>query len=145
VSDIVARFSVPAGEPRLAEHRRLIDRVFSLQSVPAILAALRAEGSPFATETAGKIAKDSPISLKITHRQIREGAKLSFDECMRMEWRMVNRVIEGHDFYEGVGAVLVDKGRTPAWNPDNLEAVTPADVEAYFAPLLEGELRFDWD
>lgn len=145
VSEIVARFAVPAGEPALAAHRALIDRIFGLQSVPAILAALHADGSPFATETAAKIAKDSPISLKITHRQIREGAKRSFDECMRMEWRMVNRIIAGHDFYEGVGAVLVDKGRTPIWNPATLDEIAPAAVDAYFAPLPQGELRFDWD
>ena len=145
VSDIIARFALPAGEPTLAAHRGLIDRVFALQSVVAIQAALHADGSPFATETAAKIAKDSPVSLKITHRQIHEGAKRNFDDCMRMEWRMVNRVIQGHDFFEGVGAVLVDKGRTPVWHPALLDEVSHADVEAYFAPLPSGELRFDWD
>jgi enoyl-CoA hydratase len=145
VSDIIARFAMPAGEPQLASHRPLIDRIFGLHSVVQIEAALHADGSPFAAETAAKMAKDSPISLKITHRQIREGKARSFDDCMRMEWRMVNRVMDGHDFFEGVGAVLVDKGRAPVWTPASLDAVSQADVDAYFAPLPSGELRFDWD
>jgi hypothetical protein len=29
---------------------------------------------------------------------------------MKMEFRILNRMLEGHDFYEGIRAVLVDKG-----------------------------------
>ena len=42
-------------------------------------------------DTAKTIRAKSPTSLKIAFRQIREGAKLDFDDCMRMEFRMVNR------------------------------------------------------
>ena len=33
---------------------------------------------------------------------------------MRTEFRIVSRVIEGHDFYEGVRAVIVDKDNSAA-------------------------------
>jgi enoyl-CoA hydratase len=142
---VIERFSVPAGEPQLAQHRGLIDRVFALDSVEEIVAALRAAGSPFASDAADKIGRDSPTSLKLAHRQIREGNSRGFDDCMRMEWRMVNRIIDGHDFYEGVGALLVDKGRTPIWNPPSLGQVSDKAIDAYFAPLPGRELVFDWD
>ena len=61
---------------------------------------------------------------------------------MKMEWRMVNRVVKGHDFYEGVRAVLVDKGQKPRWDPPTLAEVDDRIVDAYFAPLGEAELRF---
>jgi len=142
---VIERFAMPPGQPHLAAHRTVIDRIFSLDSVEQIVAALMAEGSAFAKDAAEKIGRDSPISLKITHRQIRNGAAQHFGECMRMEWRMVNRVVAGDDFYEGVGAVLVDKGRTPVWNPPSLAGVSNGDVEAYFSPLPGSELVFDWD
>jgi hypothetical protein len=59
---------------------------------------------------------------------------------MRMEFRVLNRMLDGHDFYEGIRAALVDKGSTPVWNPPALEAVSDAAAEAYFAPLGEREL-----
>jgi enoyl-CoA hydratase len=54
---------------------------------------------------------------------------------MRMEFRIVNRVVRGHDFFEGVRAVIVDKDNEPRWNPATLADVSAAQVAAYFAPL----------
>jgi enoyl-CoA hydratase len=54
---------------------------------------------------------------------------------MRTEFRIVSRVMRGHDFYEGVRAVIIDKDQSPRWQPPALEAVSAAVVEQYFAPL----------
>ncbi|HYM30179.1 MAG TPA: enoyl-CoA hydratase/isomerase family protein [Candidatus Cybelea sp.] len=145
VSLVIRRHATDPGAPSIAQHRATIDRAFGQPSVEAILEALDAEEDAFAAGLAAQIRTKSPTSLKITHRQIREGAKRNFDECMRMEWRMVNRVIRGHDFYEGTRAVVVDKDQKPAWRPPTLDGVHAADVDAYFAPLGKDELRYDWD
>jgi hypothetical protein len=59
---------------------------------------------------------------------------------MNMEFRILNRMLAGHDFYEGIRAVLVDKDRQPKWRPAGLDAIDPAMIDAYFAPLGEREL-----
>jgi enoyl-CoA hydratase len=59
---------------------------------------------------------------------------------MRAEFRIVSRIIHGHDFYEGVRAVIVDKDNKPQWNPKTLAAVSEAEVERYFASLGGDEL-----
>ncbi len=43
----------------------------------------------------------------------RPGAIMSMDECMKMEFRILNRMLESHDLYEGIRAALVDKGSKP--------------------------------
>ncbi len=144
VDTAIRAVATPAPEPTLAAHRTLIDRIFALPTDGAILEALRHDPSDFAKETVDRIHHGSPTSVAITHRQIVEGAKLKFDDCMRMEWRMVNRVLLGHDFFEGVTALLIDKGRKPVWKPAALAEVSRADIDAYFAPLAEGDLTFDW-
>ena len=128
-------FAEDAGRPLLADFREAIDRTFSENSVEGILTALDDDGSDWARATAVTLRKKSPISLKVTFRQIREGRHLSFDDCMRMEFRMVNRIVAGHDFYEGVRAAILDKDNMPKWRPATLEEVGEADVAAYFAPL----------
>jgi enoyl-CoA hydratase len=84
---------------------------------------------------AALIRLKSPTSLKIALAQMRRGPALDFNECMRTEFRIVSRVMRGQDFYEGVRAVIIDKDQAPRWNPATLEAVVPAQVEQYFAPL----------
>jgi len=48
------------------------------------------------------------------------------------------RVLEAHDFREGVRAALVDKDREPKWQPSSLAAV--GDLDKFFAPLGDDEL-----
>jgi hypothetical protein len=62
---------------------------------------------------------------------------------MRLEYRLVRRFLEGHDFREGVRALLVDKDRRPGWRPQRLADVSDAMVEAYFAPLPDGDLLIE--
>ncbi|MGN6517706.1 MAG: enoyl-CoA hydratase/isomerase family protein [Rhizomicrobium sp.] len=125
----------------LLERRAIIDRVFALDSVESILAALDAEHEDWTDDTAKIIRTKSPTSLKIAFRQIREGRTLDFDDCMRMEYRMVNRIVAGRDFYEGVRAVIIEKDNAPKWQPPELSGVSQADVDAYFAPLGQKELK----
>jgi enoyl-CoA hydratase len=70
------------------------------------------------------------------------GCKLDIGEALRTEFRIVSRIARGHDFYEGVRAVIIDKDNRPLWSPAGVESVEPAGIEAYFAPLLQGELDF---
>lgn len=131
------------GPAVLSRHSRVIDRCFGQPSVEAILAALEADGSDFAAETAAILRSRSPTSMKIAFAQLRRGASLNFDEVMKMEFRMSQACMAGHDFYEGIRAVLIDKDHKPAWNPARLEDVGPDLVERHFAPLGPRELSFE--
>ncbi len=143
VDDVLARFAAAAGEAGLRGRREAIDRSFAGAVVEDMLHALEREGSEWARQTAATMRGKSPTSMKITCAAIRAATKADFDDCMRMEWRMVNGIIRGHDFYEGTRATVIDKDQKPNWKPDRLEAVRPEDVRAYFAPLPDGELVID--
>ncbi len=141
IEKVIAQFAqAPSEDPSLAQHRARIDRIFSHDSVEEIVEALLWDGDAWASQTRATILGKSPISSKVAFRQLREGAKLDFNACMQMEYRLANRFIEGHDFYEGVRATVIDKGQSPAWSPDTLAAISDADVDAYFAPLGPREL-----
>ena len=130
-----------AGEAPLIEPAGDIQRIFAGASVEAILSTLDSDGSEWARYVAKTLRTKSPTSLKLAYRQIREGAKRDFDDCMRMEFRIVSRIITGHDFFEGVRATIIDKDGAPKWQPADLAGVTDAEIDAYFAPLGEDELK----
>ncbi|CAF5097751.1 unnamed protein product [Rotaria magnacalcarata] len=74
----------------------------------------------------------SPTSLKLTFEQIKRGKNLNLKDCLIMEYRLVQNVMNGHDFFEGVRAVLVDKDNKPQWKPNSLKNVSDKEIEQYF-------------
>ena len=133
VDATLASFAEPASEGPVAAKRDAIGRLFAGKSVEKILQALDGAGEWAAT--AATIRTKSPTSLKLALAQVRRGRDLSFEDCMRCEMRIVSRIVYGHDFYEGVRAVIVDKDNAPRWQPATLAEVTESEVERHFAPL----------
>ncbi|HYD74140.1 MAG TPA: enoyl-CoA hydratase/isomerase family protein, partial [Candidatus Binatia bacterium] len=130
------------GRPKelLPDNIDIIDRVFALDSVEAIFAALEAEPGDWAKAQLAALRTKSPQTLKVTFRQLREGSRMaSFADEMRQEYRIACRVSAMHDFQEGVRAVVIDKDNRPTWNPPTLEAVSDALVDSIFAPMPPGE------
>lgn len=138
---VLAEFNVDPGAKTLAQHRAAIDRAFAASSVEAIVEALGHEGE-WGREIARQLAAFSPTSLKITHRLMREARGLDLETCLAHEYRVAIRMVESHDFAEGVRAAVIDKDQRPRWRPSRLEEVRDADIGAYFAPLGNGELTF---
>jgi enoyl-CoA hydratase/carnithine racemase len=116
----------------------LIEQCFSSATVEEILGSLDASQDEWAKKTKGLLAHKSPFSLKLTLAQLQKARGLTLDECLQMDFNLVNHFMRDHDFYEGVRALLVDKDKNPQWKPASLEAVTQEQVAAYFEPLSKG-------
>lgn len=128
------------GESELAPKRLLIDECFGADRVEDIFAALEKYDDAWATETLAALYSMSPTSLKVALRQIRTGKSLDFGKAMTMEYRLSQRLVHTHDFYEGIRAALIDKDRQPKWNPARLSEVTEEQIDAFFAPLDSQDL-----
>jgi enoyl-CoA hydratase len=146
VDALLSAFSEPAGEGPITARRATIDRLFADGRAEDILAALEREAvsggaeAEWAGKTAAAMRTKSPLSLKLALAQVRRGKEWDFATCMRAEFRIVSRVIHGHDFYEGVRAVIVDKDNRPRWQPATLGEVSATQVDRHFAPLDGDEL-----
>lgn len=142
VSSTIARHADAPDKPPLAVHRAAIDRCFGHGSLEAILAALEAENTEWADGVRATLLAMAPTSLKVTQEAIRRGAGLEFEDCMTMEYRLSQALLAAPNFYEGVRALLVDKDRSPHWQPATVEDVSDAEVERYFQPPPHGDLLF---
>jgi len=139
VDATLAAFAEAAGEGPVIAKRDAVGRLFAGNTVEDILRALDGASDEWAA-AAATIRTKSPTSLRLALAQVRRGRDWSFEQCMQAEMRIVSRVVYGHDFYEGVRAVIVDKDNAPRWQPATLSEVIDAEVERHFAPL-DVELR----
>jgi enoyl-CoA hydratase len=141
VDTILDERQVDPGPGELRPYAEHISRAFSAPSVEEIVAQLQTvQARDWAEGVIVDLNSRSPVSLKVTHRHIRDARALDLRQTLSVDYRLACRFLDGHDFYEGVRAALVDKDGKPMWQPARLEEVTPAMVEDFFLPVGAGEL-----
>jgi enoyl-CoA hydratase len=143
ISKILRKFSSKVSSKLVSVTGKKIQKCFSKNSMDNIFEALEQVGTEWSQKTISQLNKKSPLSLKVTFRQLREGQSLDFESCMVMELRLALRFMEERDFYEGVRAVIIEKDNKPNWKPKTIEEVLDKDIEKFFLPLIEGDLSFD--
>lgn len=125
----------------LVAQRDWIDPCFAGDTVEEIVAALRSHDGP-ATDAADLIATRSPIAVAVALEAVRRAAKMdTLEEVLVQDYRVSSAAARSHDLVEGIRAQIIDKDRNPKWSPATLAEITPADVEAYFAPV-DDDLKF---
>ncbi|HVI99400.1 MAG TPA: enoyl-CoA hydratase/isomerase family protein [Sphingomonas sp.] len=128
----------PAGA--ILARRDEIDRLFASDTLEDVLAALAADGGAWAAEQLAVLNTKSPQTMKVSLRLLADGARMAtFADEMAQEYAVASRVVQRHDFLEGVRAVIVDKDNAPEWNPATAEGVTEHVIDQIFAPLPDGE------
>jgi len=135
ITNIIKTFSVPAENSTLLKQREIIENCFSEKTIEKIIKALEDTSDHKWKEVASSLRTKSPTSLKVTLRALQEAENLDFDEAIQMEFRLSNQFLQGHDFFEGIRAVLIDKDQTPHWKPATLKEVTTASIKKYFEPI----------
>jgi enoyl-CoA hydratase len=140
IEAILEESSAPAPDARIAANREAIDRLFASEDYEEILASLEADGSDWAQKELATLRAKSPQACKVSLRMLYDGARVQdFAHEMRQEYAVATRVVQRHDFVEGVRALLIDKDNSPRWEPATPEAVSEHMIDTIFAPMPEGE------
>ena len=137
--DAGARFAEEAPPSVLAAQQEWIDACYSSDDAGEIVRRLRAVGGE-ASDAADTIEAKSPTAVKVALESLRRVRGLGLEEALEQEYRVGLRFLSGPDFREGIRAQVVDKDRSPHWQPATLADVSRDDVESYFAPLGDREL-----
>lgn len=122
-------------ESLLQQVEACIQTCFSKNYITEILHCLQQDTTAFAAQAYKELLKKSPTSLYVTLGALQKGKHLSFDDCMKQEYRLVTHFLENSDFLEGIRAVIIDKDQQPKWQPATIEKVNPEIVEHYFEAL----------
>jgi enoyl-CoA hydratase len=116
-----------------AAQRTSIDHCFSAATVAEIVTRLEANGTGWADAALKALRQVSPSALHWTLRALRRGRDLTLQQALDAEFALTRTTMAHPDFAEGVRAMVVDKDRTPAWQPAAIEAVDQATIDALFA------------
>lgn len=138
VTMALAALGAPALAPSelAAREAQLNTRAASddLATLHAALAA-PAPDDAWLDRSARALAKGSPTSAALIHRQWQRGATMSLEDVFREELVISTQCARHPDFIEGVRALLVDKDNAPQWQPATLAGVSEAWIaEHYVAP-----------
>ncbi|MDJ0378587.1 enoyl-CoA hydratase/isomerase family protein [Cryobacterium sp. PH31-L1] len=138
----IAQFASPAPPAPLLIERTWIDECYVGNDVATIIDRLQKSSVTAAGQAADAILAKSPTAVSVTLASLRRAGDLAtLEEVLEQEYRVSLRMVDGPDVIEGIRAQVIDKDRNPAWQPRTLADVFDADVQAYFAPLGERELR----
>lgn len=134
------------GDGDLSRRRELIETCFSAPTLEEIVARLdqgarrAGEDGAWCGAVLGDLGRRSPTALKVIFRHVRGAEGLDLRETLAVDYRLACRLVEGHDFREGVRSVLKDKDNNPQWLPDRIETVDEVIVDGFFAPMPGEEL-----
>jgi enoyl-CoA hydratase len=142
VAAILATLHGDPGPGTLAALRDGIDFHFGHDRMEDILASLD-DGDDWAQAQAAIIRKMSPTSCKLSLLGLRMAKDADIEDALITEYRMVCEIRHGHDFFEGVRAVLLDKDKNPLWSPARFEDVTEDDIARYLREPDSGDLTFE--
>ena len=121
----------------LAALRPAIDQVFALPDVPSIVEHLGTvtlgDSREWARQTAQLLQTRSPLAMAVTLEMLRRGRHLSLEDCFALELHLDRQWFERGDLIEGVRALLIDKDKTPRWNPPTLQALDAEHVASFFS------------
>jgi len=126
--------------------RAWIRRCFSRQTIEEILNSLDEEANDMAQRAAAEIRKNSPMTLKVTLRALREARqKADLGYSLQQEYNLAMACLQHPDFLEGVRAAVIDKDQQPRWRPADPSRVTSEQVDQFFQdngfPLLNLVMR----
>ncbi|QDX24728.1 enoyl-CoA hydratase/isomerase family protein [Sphingomonas suaedae] len=138
IDTLLDGLSVAPPPAKIEAHRTDIDRLFASDTLEDILAALASDGGEWAAQQLMTLNGKSPQSMKVSLKLLLDGATMpTFEDEMRQEFAVATRVVQRHDFIEGVRALIVDKDNAPRWNPATPNGVSDHLIDQIFAPLPE--------
>ena len=110
--------------------------------VVKIFQSLDSDSSEFARKTLGYLFNKCPYSLALTCNIFKRAKKLSFQDCLHMDYHLSQIMIERSDFKNGVKEVLINKTQNKKWFPNSVDNINNK-IETCFNNISTERLKFD--
>lgn len=141
LTDVLGRLSltdVPTGP--LRQHFDLIQHTcegYELEAITQKLALLAEHDDPWLSRAAKTYMAGCPATARLSWILWRCARQLSLADVFRMEWGVAIQCAASGTFQEGIRAVLIDKDRSPKWQPPTLAETAGDWCNPYFSVSLD--------
>jgi enoyl-CoA hydratase len=144
-TELVLLFDETPEQAPLERARSWIDDAFAADTVPDIIARLREHGDAAAADAASTLEELSPTGLAVTLEAVRRARTLpDLRAVLAQEYGLVMWFAATQpDLVEGIRAQLIDKDRTPRWQPATFADLDPATVDQAFGFVPDQPLWAD--
>lgn len=105
----------------------------SLEHAVAGIAAATSEETWWQKAQAA-LARACPSSVRLSWELQQRASRLSLAEVFQLELIASLHCAAHGDFAEGIRALLIDKDKSPRWNPATLAEADPDFIETFFTP-----------
>ena len=126
----------------LTAHRDRIDALIGphdgLTTIAPRLRSLAGDADPWLAAAGAAFLKGSPTSAALALSLQRRLRHASLAEVLRLEYQASVGCCVHPDFAEGVRALLIDKDKSPRWQPAAIDESGEARVDALLAPRFDG-------
>lgn len=109
-----------------------IEELFA-QSLNNIFLSLKKRTDQKAELILKDLKNRSPFSLHLTYQVMEIGTKLSLKESLKLDQIIAEKLINFHDFIEGVRAQVIDKDKKPNWIHQSIADVPTKLIDEIFS------------
>lgn len=141
LTKLLHKHELSPGESLLARYADEIDALIGDGALPGIasrFAAIDAKAHPWLAQGAASFARGSPTSAVLSLELQRRARSMKLADVFRLEYQASIGCCMHHDLPEGVRALLVDKDKSPRWQPASIAEVDDALIAAHLAPRFDG-------
>ncbi|MGI9524165.1 MAG: enoyl-CoA hydratase/isomerase family protein [Hyphomicrobiaceae bacterium] len=136
LSVTLAHYASAPPAATLAPRQKDIDTFCSKPTLEEILGDLQTSSEEWAQSGAQTASTRSPLSMKLTLAAIRAARRLgALEDALNLEFRLTTRLFMHGEFIEGIRALLVDRDKTPRWQPPHMHDISKDMVTSFLAPL----------
>ena len=135
LSTLLQQHASDAATGPLLRNAALIDTLCEGGDVPAVvnaIATLQTE-DPWLQTAQATLAAGAPGSARLAWELQKRTAGASLADVYRLEYIAALHCAAHGDFAEGIRALLIDKDRTPHWQPQTLAEATVGWADTFFA------------
>ena len=127
----------------LEKYQQVISRTFNKTSIEAILEALgeeKGEYKEWAETVSAELSNLRELSLKVTLSALSKATKMTADENLITDYRLVRRFLRDAEYRKGLSATVAGNPATD-WGQSALNEVATSSLEEYFTVFNSSDLE----
>ena len=105
------------------------------ETLYANLSALAHSDNAWLSQAGQRVLQGSPGSVRLTFETLMRARHASLADAFRMEYIVALHCAFHPDLQEGIRALLIDKDKSPNWQPATVSQASEQWAQAFFEPL----------